>query len=96
MDNYQYFPEVDARFRPKWLSFRPGTEWRRWPKFNFQHPLNGLYVDPGTAWSMPNHRDPDDLARTPWSPGGVGRGDHRRFMNDSQSRLPFRGKWLNR
>jgi hypothetical protein len=98
---YQYFPEVDAAIPTSMtLKFRPGTDIASTATIQLSNiRLNGLYVDANTAWSMPNPVGIQrvDLSRTPITPlpttASVQQVSH---TDTTESKLPFRGKWLTR
>jgi hypothetical protein len=93
---YQYFPEAEAAIPTEMkLHFRPGTELASVATIQLSNiRLNGLYVDPGTAWAMPNPTGITrvDLARTPMTPIPV----QAATAAESAVRLPFRGMGLSR
>jgi hypothetical protein len=97
--NYQYFPEADAAIPTEMkLHFRPGTELASVATIQLSNiRLNGLYVDPDTAWGMPNPSGIPrvDLSRTPVAPTPL-QTAAATASAESASRLPFRGKWLAR
>ena len=99
---YQYFPEVDAAVPTSMsLHFRPGTDMASTATIQLSNiRLNGLYVDPATAWSMPNPVGIQrvDLSRTPITPLPTQAATAVKQVShaDGQSTLPFRGKWLTR
>ncbi len=99
---YQYFPEADAAVPTSMaLHFRPGTEIASTATIQLSNiRLNGLYVDPSTAWSMPNPVGIQrvDLSRTPMTPMPVATAASIKQVahTEQDSYLPFRGKWLTR
>ncbi|MDP1560901.1 MAG: hypothetical protein Q8M16_05855 [Pirellulaceae bacterium] len=100
---YQYFPEVDAAVPTSMtLHFRPGTDLASTATIQLSNiRLNGLYVDPNTAWSMPNPVGIQrvDLSRTPITPLPMQSAVSTKQVShtaENESYLPFRGKWLTR
>lgn len=100
---YQYFPEVDAAVPTSMtLHFRPGTDLVSTATIQLSNiRLNGLYVDPNTAWSMPNPVGIQrvDLSRTPITPLPMQSAVSTKQVShttENESYLPFRGKWMTR
>ncbi len=100
--NYQYFSEVDAAIPVEMtLHFRPGSEMESKATIQLSNiRLNGLYVDPETAWAMPNPVGIQrvDLARTPLAPGGVPTAavGQAAAVGNVDRRNALRGQWLGR
>lgn len=100
---YQFFPEVDAAVPTSMtLHFRPGTDLASTATIQLSNiRLNGLYVDPNTAWSMPNPVGIQrvDLSRTPITPLPMQSAVSTKQVShtaQNESYLPFRGKWMTR
>jgi len=98
--NYQYFSEVDAAIPVEMtLHFRPGSDMASTATIQLSNiRLNGLYVDPETAWAMPNPVGIQrvDLARTPVMPGGMPTAANAPAAQAANPRQAFRGQWLGR
>jgi hypothetical protein len=80
------------------LHFQPGTAHESFATIQLSNiRLNGLYVDPQTAWAMPNPVGIQrvDLSKTAMVPTFAPTASGQTAA-ETQSRLPFRGKWLNR
>lgn len=98
--NYQYFSELGAAIPVEMtLHFRPGSEMASTATIQLSNiRLNGLYVDPETAWTMPNPVGVQrvDLARTPTVPGGLPTAAQVPAASSADPRQAFRGQWLGR
>jgi len=101
LNHYHYFAEEDVALPTEMkLHFRPGTTLESVATIHLSNlRLNGLYVDPETAWAMPNPQGVPrvDLSVTPMTPpalGSVAGGGTTLEGAPSENWLPFRGKLL--